>query len=278
MTASSQSSLPKEKTITLIRWGLLAIIGIGGFLSIHSGAWSLVLFSLPVIFVFLHGSKYLGWRGILVFFALIFVVTFVTEFLGVHTGKIFGDYFYNNQNNGPLIGGVPPLVMLTYFSLGYGVYLVVRILLGDFGIIKGGKIAAMAVLGGMLMTLCDLASDPVNSTINHVYIWVNGGAFFGVPYLNFVGWFFETAIFFGLLGWIFGYWLKVPAATKNLSKGFLAEAVVLFIAPILPIIFRPLWQTTYIDIYQAMSLIALFGIGTIAVIASARLFFSKKTA
>ncbi len=273
----SDLSLRKKDLTTIFRWALLVTILVGGFFNVHNGALSLLLYSLPVIFVFLHGGKYLGWRGISVFFVLIFVVTFVTEFLGVHTGKIFGDYFYNSQNNGPMIAGVPPLVMLTYFSLGYSVYLVIRVLLGELGVIKGGKIAAVAVLGGMLMTLCDLASDPVNSTINQVYIWVNGGAFFGVPYLNFVGWFFETAIFFGVLGLIYGYWLKTPIATKKLSKWFLFEALVLFLAPILPIIFRPLWQTTNVDIYQAMSLIALFGIGTITLITGFRLFFSKKT-
>lgn len=267
----------KKDRITIFRWVLLAVILVTGFINLHNGALSLLLYCLPVLFVFLHGGKYFGWRGITVFFGLIFIVTFVTEFLGVHTGRIFGDYFYNSQNNGPMIAGVPPLVMLTYFSLGYGVYVVIRVLLGELGRVKGGKIAAIAILGGMLMALCDLASDPVNSTINHVYIWVNGGAFFGVPYLNFIGWFFETAIFFGVLGLIFGYWLKVPVTTDKLNRWFLLEALVLFVAPILPIVFRPLWQTTYVDIYQSMSLIALFGIGTVALIASFRLFLSKKT-
>lgn len=267
---------PKYDLAALVRWGLLLVILMSGFVSVQSGVVAFLLYLLPMIFVFMHGSRYLGKREIIVFFVLIFIVTFTAEYLGVHTGQIFGNYFYNTQNNGPVIGGVPPLVMLTYFSLGYGVYLVSRILLGDYGVIKGAKILAISAIGGMLMTLSDLASDPVNSTINHVYTWVNGGPFFGVPYLNFVGWFFETAIFFGLVSLVLGYWLKAPRSKTKLSKSFLFEAVILFAAPILPIILRPLWETSYANIYQAMSLIALFGLGGVVLVASCRLAFAKK--
>lgn len=263
-------------TPTVVRWGLLVLISVSGFISVQNSAVAFLFYLLPMVFVFMHGSRYLGKRGIVIFFVLIFTVTFIAEYLGVHTGRIFGDYYYNSQGNGPLWGGVPPLVMLTYFSLGYAVYMITRILLGDYGVIRGGKIAAVSLIGGMLMTLSDLASDPVNSTINHVYTWVNGGPFFGVPYLNFVGWFFETAIFFVLISLIFGYWLKAPQTKVKLSKGFLFEAVVLFAAPVLLIILRPLWEKGFTNIYEGMSLIALFGIGTVILIAGCRLVFSKK--
>jgi Carotenoid biosynthesis protein len=45
------------------------------------------------------------------------------------------------------------------------------------------------------MTAWDLSLDPGASTINQVWIWENGGGFFGVPPGNFVGWTFTVYLF-----------------------------------------------------------------------------------
>jgi Carotenoid biosynthesis protein len=45
------------------------------------------------------------------------------------------------------------------------------------------------------MTAWDLSLDPGASTINQVWIWENGGGFFGVPLGNFVGWTFTVYLF-----------------------------------------------------------------------------------
>jgi putative membrane protein len=46
------------------------------------------------------------------------------------------------------------------------------------------------------MTQWDLVMDPVNSTVYGLWIWHHGGAFFGVPPKNFLGWFGEMFIAF----------------------------------------------------------------------------------
>jgi putative membrane protein len=262
--------------LSWVRWLILAAIIIGGFVSIKGGLFAILLYLLPPIFVFMHGSKFLGKKNIAIFFVVVFAVTFIAEYIGVNTGKLFGDYYYNTINNGPLVGGVPPLLMLTYFTIAYGTYWVMRIILGDFGIIKGSKIIWLSLLGGLVATLTDLAADPVNSTVNKVYIWTKGGIFFGVPYLNFTGWLIEIAVFFLIISVIFAYWTKTPKLKTAPSKAFQLQPIILFAAPVLPIILRPIWGEQPADIRAAMSLIALFGLGSIILATVLRIYWNNK--
>jgi putative membrane protein len=48
------------------------------------------------------------------------------------------------------------------------------------------------------MVAWDLGLDPTASTINHTWIWEQGGGYFGVPITNFLGWFLTVYIFFQL--------------------------------------------------------------------------------
>jgi len=262
--------------LSWVRWLILAAIIIGGFVSIKGGLFAILLYLLPPIFVFMHGSRFLGKKNIAIFFVVVFAVTFIAEYIGVNTGKLFGDYYYNTINNGPLVGGVPPLLMLTYFTIAYGTYWVMRIILGDFGIIKGSKIIWLSLLGGLVATLTDLAADPVNSTVNKVYIWTKGGIFFGVPYLNFTGWLIEIAVFFLIISLIFAYWTKTPKLKTAPSKAFQLQPIILFAAPVLPIILRPIWGEQPADIRAAMSLIALFGLGSIILATVLRIYWNNK--
>ena len=266
----------KQDKLSWVRWLLLAVIVVTGFVSVKGGLLAILLYFLPTIFVFMHGSRFLGKKNILIFFVVVFAVTFTTEYLGVNTGKLFGDYYYNNFSNGPLVGGVPPLLMLTYFTICYGTYWVMRILLGDFGVIRGMKILWISLLGGLVATLTDLAADPVNSTVNGVYIWTRGGIFFGVPYMNFTGWLIEIAVFFLIVSSIFAYITKSPKLKSLPTKNFQLQPIILFAAPVLPVILRPIWGEQPADIRAAMSLIALFGLGSIIVATIMRIYWNNK--
>ncbi len=271
-----KNTYAKDK-YSVLRWMILLFILIGAFLTnIKNPALAILLYVLPSVFCLMHGSRFLGKRNIAVFLALIVVVSYTAEYLGTHTGVIFGQYYYNTVGNGPLLFGVPPLLMLTYFSIAYSSYLLIRIILQRFDLIKGWMIVGFSVCVAMLMTLTDLAADPVNSTINQVYIWTNGGAFFGVPYLNFIGWLAETFIFSVLVSLYLGYVAKSPKLNKTPSKKFLFEPIMLFSVPVLATILRPLWEKQWSDIYQSMSLIALFGLGIVIILAIVKVTSSKR--
>lgn len=272
---NSVKNIIKKDKYSLIRWLILVLIIITSFLRIENGGLAIIVYLLPTIFIFMHGSRFLGKKNIAIFFVVVCIVTFIAEYLGVNTGRLFGEYYYNSVGNGPLLGGVPPLLMLTYFSITYGTYWIIRILLGDFGVIKGAKILWLSILGGLIATLTDLAADPVNSTVNQVYIWTKGGIFFGVPYENFTGWLLEIAIAFIIISVIFGYITKSPKLKSLPSKNFQLQPIILFAAPVLPIILRPIWGEQPADIRAAMSLIALFGLGSLIVVSILKIYWKN---
>ncbi len=276
MKAQATSKRPKQHDkFAPLRWVILVTLLITALLPTIAGPLALIIYLLPAIFVFLHGARYLGGKNILIFFVVTYIVTFIAEYLGVNTGHIFGSYYYNLIGNGPLLGGVPVLLMLTYFSLAYSSYLVIRIILGWLKLVKGLEIVILSLLSGMLMTLSDLANDPINSTVDKIYIWTQGGIFFGVPYQNFTGWLGETVVLFLIISLILGYITKSPNLSALPSRRFLTEPIVLFIIPVVSVVLSPLLTAKPTTITEPMSLIALFGLGTIALLALARVATNK---
>lgn len=254
-----------------IRWSLLIIIAISHIWSITNPAASFIIFLLPPIWAFLHSMELFGKKHTAVIFAIIVAVSFTAEYLGVHTGQVFGAYFYNPNHavNGFLWGGVPPLVTFSYISIGYASYLVARVILGYPAKIKGAAVVGIPVLAAMLTTMWDMSFDPIASYVHKIYTWYEGGAYFGVPFRNFTGWFLESLVFFGLITLYLQTVPRVKDFMKKPSSLFLAEAVFLMAANAFGTIIQEFRDPTYVQ--QAMALIALFGMGIPVVAATFRL-------
>jgi putative membrane protein len=254
-----------------IRWLLLILVAITGVYTVHNPALAFLIFLLPVTWALLHSLELFGKRHTLVVFGIIVVVSFIAEYIGVHTGKLFGPYYYNPSHdvNGFLWGGVPPLVTFSYISIGYSSYVVARIILGTPGKIKGAALIGVPVLAAMLTTMWDMSFDPIASYVHKIYTWYEGGAYFGVPFRNFTGWFLESMVFFGLAT----LYLQTAAKTRDFMKKpgrlFLGEAVFLMAANAFGTVSREFHDPTAVQ--QSMALIALFGMGIPIVIATFRL-------
>lgn len=273
--ARAHTKTQKPDKGTVARWVILAIIAITNMWIVHSPPLALIIFFLPVTWAFLHGRRYFGLRNILVMLGLILVVGFIGEWLGVHTGRVFGDYFYNSNPkvNGFLISGVPPLVTMSYASMGYTCYMLARIILGAYGRIAGWMLAGVSVLAAMFMSVWDLAFDPTSSVVNHLWTWERGGAYFGEPFRNFTGWFLVTGTFFLLISLYLYFFSKSKDYAKP-TKKLLFEPLFLFAASALSIIVKEVLPNPTV-IQQNMALIALFGMGTIAMMAFFRLVTDK---
>jgi phosphatidylglycerophosphate synthase len=74
----------------------------------------------------------------------------------------------------------------------------------------------------------DLGFDPTFSTIQHAWIWEQGGGYFGVPLTNYLGWFFTVYVFFQL----FALFLRVRPAgqdeKRTLPASYHGQAVVMY--------------------------------------------------
>lgn len=257
--------------LTKVRWAILIAILLTNIWVVHNPGLSFLVFLLPPVWALLHSLELFGKKHTAVIFSIIILVSFTAEYLGVHTGQVFGPYFYNPDHavNGFLWGGVPPLVTFSYISIGYASYIVARIILGFPGKIKGAAVVGIPILASMLTTMWDMSFDPIASYVHKIYTWYEGGAYFGVPFRNFTGWFLESLVFFGLITLYLQTVPKVKDFMKKPSSIFLAEAVFLMAANAFGTIVKEFNSPTYVQ--QAMALIALFGLGIPVVIASFKL-------
>ena len=151
---------------------------------------------LPMAFAAIHGSRQYGWRGMLAFAVICLVVSNAFENVSILTGFPFGHYHYRG-NLGPKLFLVPLLIGLAYLGMGYVSWTVTRLIL-DGVRPAADRIFALPALAGFVMVSWDLTFDPVASTIGQSWIWQDGGAYFGVPVSNFLGWYLTVFVFFQL--------------------------------------------------------------------------------
>jgi len=78
------------------------------------------------------------------------------------------------------------------------------------------------------MVMWDLTFDPRSSTIQHWWIWEQGGGYFGVPLTNYLGWFFTVYVFLQLFALFVRFRPAGSAAAGTLSRSYYAQAVVMY--------------------------------------------------
>lgn len=140
-------------------------------------------------FVLLHGPRQIGWTKLVVFFVIAFIVSWGYESLSIKTGFPFGHYHYTDRL-GPKLGDVPLLIMPAYFAICYVSWHLAHVVLDKFDPVTDRlQTWAVPVLAGLIMVMWDMSMDPARSTLAEAWIWHDGGAYFGVPFENFMGWF-----------------------------------------------------------------------------------------
>lgn len=262
--------------MTLICWVILIIIAITNIYIVKNPGLSFVIFLLPFTFALLHSFMFFGKKHTLIIFAIIMLTSFTAEVIGVHTGKIFGHYFYNTnpEINGFLIGGVPPLVTFSYVSMGYISYVLARIILAQYKKLQGWMLLGVPILAALFMTMWDMAFDPITSYVQQRWTWETGGVYFGVPFHNFIGWFLTTLTFYCIISVYLHYGSKDKDYIQKPTKAFLALPIVYMAANAFSIVIKET-TTNPTELQQAMALIALFGLGMPVAIATFRLAEQK---
>jgi bisanhydrobacterioruberin hydratase len=169
-----------------------SIIVSGGFLV---GMWILALFFLkrsmkkesPFIAIFLVG-----------------LVLFILEIVGAQTGIIYGDFVYNTLIPFQIFG--TPIAMLGIWGfLVYEWY----ILFSKSKIKK--NIPLHLGLSALGVVCFDLVIDPGAAHMG-LWYWSQNGAWYGIPFSNFIGWFVM-----GSLGALL-YWLFLPKTLQEQNK------------------------------------------------------------
>ncbi len=142
---------------------------------------------LGTIAVALYAYRTLGLKTLLAFMLPAVFLSLASELLGTSTGFPFGNYSYLSGLGYKIAGLVPFTIPLSWFYLGFCSYLLARSGLGN---LRGwvGQVGAIA-FGALMLTSWDFVLDPAMSqTVMPFWYWHQPGAFFGMPYQNFVGW------------------------------------------------------------------------------------------
>ena len=238
-------------------------------------------------FAIVHGTCRYGWRHFLVFFMLTFVISWSYETSSILTGFPFGHYVYTDKL-GPKLWLVPLLIMPAYFSMGYIAWTLGHTLLDRFDDrLAGAEVVLVPVLASFVMVMWDLVIDPASSTITGAWIWRDGGGYFGVPLVNFLGWYlcvFTIYLVFALYLQRSAEGTKVTSlrSTNLGERSTWALPALMYGAVMLTRLIQPLgddsiqvtshdghvWWTG--DIHTATALVALFTMLFVTVLALAR--------
>lgn len=181
---------------TLFRWSM-AGGGVGYIL-------------LGTVAVAIYAYRTIGLRNWLMFMLPALLISLGSELLGTSTGFPFGNYSYLSGLGYKIAGLVPFTIPLSWFYLGLSSYLLARSGLGALASRYArplgwlGQIGAI-VLGSLLLTSWDFVLDPAMSqTALPFWYWHQPGAFFGMPYQNFVGWLGTGIVFMTVAALLWG--------------------------------------------------------------------------
>ncbi len=199
--------MPADPLIRLL-WAAYLFLWLGGVGShvITGGtpvnmAWAAPVF-LALAAVIAARSEWPRWRPI----AIAAGIGFIAEAIGVATGYPFGLYEYTSVL-APTLLGVPLVVA--------GAWMVLFVYVRQMRL---GLIASAAA-----MALLDLVIDPLAANFLSFWKWQQGGPYYGVPLLNFAGWFLVALLIF---------WLTGKREALNRQAVWLGTSILLFFAAI----------------------------------------------
>jgi uncharacterized membrane protein len=158
-----------------------------------------------VILMFLVPPRY---RGAL---AVAGMLGYAAEVLGVHTGIPFGEYTYTRAFI-PHLFGVPIVLAVCWAALaGYARELLTPHVRTPW---------AVALLGALLLTAFDLVLDPVAAGPMGLWVWAEAGAYYGVPFSNFAGWFVTSLAVMGITAYATQH-QPIRAGVRTLGRSIL---------------------------------------------------------
>lgn len=173
--------------------------------------WLASLFLLLAGLIVLLGARARRDALLLVAVALL---GFVVELIGARTGLPFGEYAYTGVLR-PQLLGVPVVMGCAWMALvAYACELTGRLRLPAW---------PAAVLGALWTTATDFVIDPLAAHHFNYWTWAHEGAYYGIPFLNFVGWFLTGLLACRLMG---------SRPHPNFWAGFVGTAILLFFSSI----------------------------------------------
>ncbi|MCS7316394.1 MAG: carotenoid biosynthesis protein [Bryobacteraceae bacterium] len=171
--------MPK-RLLRVTLWSSYAVLWFGGVAvywtdatppGAHWGATAFLATAALLMLLYAPGAR--AWL------AAVAVAGWIIELAGTTTGLPFGPYSYTSRLQ-PQLAGVPLAMAAAWLVLiGY---------IKSFEAAVPGPLALRPAAGGLWMVFIDLAIEPVAAGFLDFWRWQAHGWYFGVPGLNFLGW------------------------------------------------------------------------------------------
>lgn len=212
--------------------------------------------SLHIVFgaaaMFAYGIAAIGLRRTATFFLCAVPISLGSELIGTSTGEPFGNYAYTAFLGYRVLDHVPFSIPLSWFYVGFAVYLIGHTLAGMMQVRPLWPYAVL--IGAWLLTVWDLVLDPAmahESLDVKFWLWSETGPYFGMPLQNFLGWTL-TAMVFMTVARLF--WMGDPGTDRQRLRiwfPFTVFAVNIFFASAL---------SASVDLWIPVLLAVVFGL------------------
>jgi uncharacterized membrane protein len=273
-------------------WGLAALsaianIAMGLFPELPPPAAVAAIVTVPLFaFAVAHACATFGVRDAIVFALLCLVVSNAFENLSIVTGFPFGRYHYSDVL-GPKLFLVPVLIGPAYVAMGYLSFVLARVILGVGSGTTRHALLTVPLTASVFMVCWNLSFEPGASTVRKIWIWQDGGSFFGVPLSNAFGWFLTAYLFLQL----YALYLHARGTTGLAYQGTRAnnqQAILVYASmTVMTILFAftaaapesvtdasgAVWRSA--DIYAACALACFFTMGSFVLLALGRMQATK---
>lgn len=155
----------------------------------YSGPTYVVLAALAAL---AHAAARSGWTRATLLLVAGTLISLGAELLGTSTGLPFGPYSYTSLLGWRVAGLVPFPIPLSWFYMLYASLAMLGRLLPP----RDDRWSKLrwAALAGLVLTAWDVAMDPAMSFATPHWIWHTRGFFYGMPLLNWFGWWLTGSV------------------------------------------------------------------------------------
>ncbi len=133
-----------------------------------------------------------SWQHAARFALVVLLSAFCVELIGVTVGVPFGPYHYTRALVPSIIGQVPAPITFAWLMIALGTLATAALFVRDE---KRWKVVPVAAL---LATGLDACLEPTAYHVKAYWLWETSGRYYGIPAINFVGWFFSAAVIVAL--------------------------------------------------------------------------------
>jgi len=176
----------------------------------------------------------------------VYVISLGSELLGTTYGIPFGAYSYTSLLGIKWFDRVPVLIPLSWFTMSWACWILAR---------RVSSGTAAVLLATCFLVAWDLLLDPAMSRVTGYWAWGETGAYYGMPWMNLLGWGVTGLVLLFLLrqvapspqgdvcfaAWVYAVNFALPLGFCLLNRYWLAAMLGPLSIALAYLIFAKLW-------------------------------------